>query len=198
MRPVWHVSGAWQIHVHEELSQTLPGVSKHCLLASWSLHWHSQDSLLQVWDSRLWSHCCWRCLEHPHWQSTSSSTSKLAHCFSHFPPPTGQRPIMTDTCLTRVTLATQLLSLVWQPPLHLFTTTWLGLSWWMSVLLGHGTGITCERSHFKYLYSIIMHDSEIIYARKCVSLHVSQCISKAKSPRWEWWMICCIVPVVRR
>ena len=77
---------------------------------------------------------------------TSSSTSTVAHSLSQAPPPRGQRASSTATCnnvsrlfkifdnndLTlrlEVAVGTQEADPPWQPPLHLFTVTWDGVSW---------------------------------------------------------------------
>ena len=47
--------------------------------------------------------------------------------------------ISTGTSLLEVAVATQAVLVLWQPPLHLCTVTWVGVSWSMVVLVGHGT-----------------------------------------------------------
>ena len=47
--------------------------------------------------------------------------------------------ISTGTSLLEVAVATHAVLVLWQPPLHLRTVTWVGVSWSMVVLVGQGT-----------------------------------------------------------
>jgi len=118
----------------EEESQERPP-SRQEVRAPVSLQVQVQVLLLNSW-SALHPSSRWR---HPQEQEISSSTSTVAHSLEHFPPPRGHLAMSTGTSLLEVAVATQAVLVLWQPPLHLCTVTWVGVSWSMVVLVGHGT-----------------------------------------------------------
>jgi len=132
IKPVEQGLTLWGGHIHLQVlwSQNL-SCSLHNMCSFSCLHWHWH--VWSLWKCRLASQSDFG---HWHLHLVSSATVTIAHTFVHLPDAKPHLDNITGIVLNVLDTEMQLWSVLWHPPPHWLTETWLGLIWVNEIFWG--------------------------------------------------------------